>query len=145
MRPARFEAFALEHLAASPLVARTALLRDVGDTRHPYGVAVQWAAGGEHRWQITGESAPGDSYSSPEQIGEGHPAPGVQPPELVGPIGDADAEALLAHILTGPRSPELATVKRWSHLDGAVPDHYGLTIRCHTGAHLYLHALDGAR
>jgi hypothetical protein len=142
MRPARFEAFAVEHLAASPLVARTAPLRDAGDTRHPYGLAVRWGVGGEHRWQILGESAPGDNYANPEQTREGDPTPGVQPPELVGPITDADAETLLAHILTGPRSPELAAITRWSHQDGAAPGYYGLTIRCHTGARLYLRPLD---
>lgn len=90
------------------------------------------AAGPEFRWQITAESAPGDVYSRPETTAEGDPAPGVQAPAPAGPYGLADADTLLAHVLTAARSPEVRTVQR---RDG------GLTVRCHSGASIYLRTL----
>lgn len=132
MRPARFEAFALDLLAGHPAVETAVPLRDAGDTAHPYGLVIRLAAGPQFRWQITAESAPGDSYTRPETPGEGQPAPGVQAPAPAGPYGLADADTLLAHVLTAARSPELRTVQRRNG---------GLTIRCHTGATVYVRAL----
>ncbi|MBM9510062.1 hypothetical protein [Actinacidiphila acididurans] len=132
MRPDRFQAFVLEQLGAHPAVAQAAPLAETGETRYPYGVAVKLTAGGEFRWQITAESAPGDRYSEPEQPVEGDPAPGVQAPAVSGPYGLADADAFMAHVLTAGRSAELRAVQR---RDG------GLTVTCHNRARLYLRAL----
>lgn len=141
MRPDRFETFAVEQLAAHPAVERAAALRDAGDTTHPFGVAVQLVGGGEWRWQITSQSAPGEAYGSPEAPVEGDPAPGVAAPEVTGQWGPADADTLLAAAITGARSPELAAVRRWAPRDDDGKGPYGLTVDCHNGAVLYLRAL----
>lgn len=143
MRPDRFEKFTVKQLAAHPAVGAAAPLRDQpgpNGARYPYGVAVRWAAGGEHRWQITAESAPGDRYDRPEEPGKGDPAPAVDEPDPAGPVSDRDAEQLLAHILAAAGSPEFADVDCWSRRPGALPGRRGLTVRCHTGARLYLRA-----
>jgi hypothetical protein len=137
VRPARFEVFALEQLATHPAVARAAALRDIGDTAHPYGVGVQLAGGGEFRWQITAQSAPGESYARPEAPVEGDPAPVVAAPKPAGGWAPADGEALLAHVVTAAGCREVAEVVRWSLRDGAGAGTFGVTVRCYNGAVLY--------
>lgn len=134
MRPSTFEAFAVEQLASHKAVAAARALRDLGEQRYPYGVAVRLQDGAEYRWQICAESAPGDSYARPETRVDGDPAPAIPAPKPAagGPYGLADADEFLAHVLTAAQSPEFGRIRR---RDG------GLTIRCHSGASLYLRAL----
>jgi hypothetical protein len=134
MRPARFETLAVDLLTAHPAVEAAAPLRDAGDARYPYGIALRLAAGTEFRWQVMAASAAGDSYARPETPVEGDPAPGVQAPEPPGPYSLADADSLLAHVLTAPRDSgsEFVSVQRRTG---------GLTITCHSGAMLYVRAL----
>lgn len=141
MRPDRFEALTVELLAAHPAVEAAAPLRDAGDTRHPYGVAIRLAAGGEFRWQIMGESAPGDDYAQPETRTEGDPVPGVQAPQPSGPYGLADADTLLAHVLTVAARPTETAPARTAELRTVQRRNGGLTIRCYSGATLYVRAL----
>lgn len=132
MRPDRFQAFVLEQLGAHPAVAQAAPLQETGESRYPYGVAVKLTAGGEFRWQITAESAPGDRYSEPEQPVEGDPAPGVEAPKAAGPYGLADADAFMAHVLAAAGCREFRTVQR---RDGS------LAITCQNRARLYLRSI----
>jgi hypothetical protein len=139
VRPDRFQAFALEQLAAHQAVKGARALRDLGESRYPYGVAVRLQDGSEYRWQITAESAPGDSYASPETASEGDPAPGIPAPGPAtaagagkGPYGLADADGFLAHVITAARSRELHRVRRHDN---------GLVIACHSGSKLYLRRL----
>lgn len=136
MRPGTFQDFALTTLTSHATVTGARPLPDVGETRYPYGLAIRVHDGTEYRWQITAESAPGDKYSETEQPGDGEPATLADAPAGPaggGPFGLADADELLAHVLTHAKNRQIRTVRR---RDG------GLTIRCHTGATIYLRALD---
>lgn len=141
MRPATFEDFAIGALAQHKTIAGARPLRDIGEQRYPYGVAIRLQDGSEYRWQITAESAPGDNYATPEQPAEGDPAPGTPAPApnagkgkgtAAGPFGLADADTLLAHILTHAGNRQIRELRRHGS---------GLTIRCHSKATIYLRAL----
>lgn len=144
MRPARFQSFAVDTLrqAAHPLVKEVATLSEAGDSKHPFGVAVQLASGGELRWQVIGESAPGDKYDQPEVPVEGEsPMALIDGGDLPAKADKAAGEAWLAGLLSSAGSRELATIEQWSRRDDAKPGHHGLTVRCHSGAKVYVRAL----
>jgi hypothetical protein len=124
VRPDLFETWAVGLLAAHPAVEAAAALRDAGDTRHPYGMAIRLAAGQQFRWQITATS--GETYE-PAQC-----AVDPKPPVPASPYSLEDADALLAYVLTAAGSPDLGSV---------LAREGGLTIRCADGVTLYLRAL----
>ena len=134
MRPDTFQDFAVDALAAHGTIAGARTLAAIGESKYPYGLAIRLQGGAEYRWQITAESAPGDSYATPEQPVDGDPAPAAPAPAgpASGPFGLADADELLAHVLTHAHSRQILSVRRHPA---------GLTIRCHSKATIYLRAL----
>jgi hypothetical protein len=145
MRPARFETFLREQIAASGAVADVQTRTDAGVERTPargdYGVRVTLKSGGAVEMMITAQSAPGDAYSEPEAIVEGEQ---VAPIALSGPIDGskvrvADLETFIASVIAGSGSREVAEIgQRFSEQEPAGAISHGMVVRFHSGARVYL-------
>lgn len=130
MRPDRFQDFVLQLAQADPRAGKAATLKDAGDAKRSYGLAVMYE-GREVRWQINARSAERDNFDQPEKPVE------VAPVVLDGPWAEG-AEGWLAQLLAGSGSKEIEDIEQWS-LREKPKD--GLTVKCYSGAWLYLRAL----
>ncbi|MDX3232976.1 hypothetical protein [Streptomyces sp. ME19-01-6] len=130
MRPDRFQNFVRDLAKNDPRAGKAATLAEAGDTKRPFGLAVA-LEGREVRWQITIRSAEGDNFDRPEKPVE------VEPVTMDGPWADG-SEGWLARLLVGSGSKEIDTIDQWS-LREEPKD--GLTVKCHSGAWLFVRAL----
>ncbi|MFI1734061.1 hypothetical protein ACH40E_33580 [Streptomyces acidicola] len=135
MRPERFQAFAIDLLKNTPGVTRVQTLADVGDTKHPYGVAVT-AADGESRWQVIGQLAEGAKHDVVTPAVQGAPAP-----FQAAPANGRPADAWMAGAIGAAESPEARRIEVWSIREGNRPDHVGLTVFFHNGERVFVRKL----
>lgn len=141
MRPDRFESFLISLAKTGEGARQVSTLRDAGDTKHPYGIAVT-LGDREVRYQITAQSAPGERYEQPEEPVEGEPAPTMGDPVVpAGPVGPGEAEGWLAAVLAAARSPEVQRVERWSVREGAHGGHAGVTAHFHNGGRAFVRVM----
>ncbi|MEU6340259.1 hypothetical protein ABZ883_04820 [Streptomyces sp. NPDC046977] len=143
MRPTRFETFAIDTVrqAGHPLVSKVLTLKEAGGNQ-PFGLEVAFTTGTALRWQVIGESAPGDKYDQAEVPVEGEaPIAPLVGADLAGRPDRASGEAWLAQLLSAAGSRELASVKEWSKREEAKEGHHGLTLRFHSGAKVYVRAV----
>ncbi|GAB3954113.1 hypothetical protein GCM10028832_09380 [Streptomyces sparsus] len=131
MRPERFEQFALRLAEASPESGSAMTLKQAGDSKHPYGLAVK-LSGTEHRFQFVVQSADGDKYSEPERPVEGSPID-------TAPTGGSAAEQWFAQLIAASASPEIADLAIWSTRPDS--DRAGVTVTCHSGAKVFARVL----
>ncbi|MBL3805425.1 hypothetical protein ACIP44_22905 [Streptomyces diastaticus] len=134
MRPEQFLDFIVPLAQGGPGAVRVQTLADSGDTQHPFGIAVT-RGGGEERWQVIGQLAPGEKHDTPSAAVTGDPATGPLP------AADAPSEEWLAGIILAAASPEISAVTRWSTREDARPGHIGLTVDYHNGARTFIRAL----
>lgn len=132
MRPNRFQAFATEVLKRTPGAVKVQSLKEAGDTKHPYGVAVT-TSDGEARWQIVGQLADGERHEHKEAPVSGEPAAWTD----AGP--GENPEGWLAAAIGRAESPEIARIDRWSVREGH--DREGLTVFFHSGARAFVRKL----
>ncbi|MEU7240288.1 hypothetical protein [Streptomyces sparsogenes] len=130
MRPERFQNFLVGLAKNDPQAGTAVTLKEAGDSKHPYGLAVN-LGGREVRWQITIRSAEGDDFDRPEKPVEGDVVH-VDGPWAEGP------EGWLARLVAGSGSNEIADIEQWSLCE---PPKDGLTVKCHSGAWLFVRAL----
>ncbi|MGW7688876.1 hypothetical protein ACWGMA_08270 [Streptomyces asiaticus] len=133
MRPMRFEEFAVELASKDPAAGKASTLRDAGDSKRPFGLAVA-LEGREARFQFNARSAPGDQYDQPERPDERDPV------SLDGPWAEGP-EGWLARLLAGSGSREIASVEQWSLREDAKKGHHGVTVHFHDGARIFARAL----
>lgn len=130
MRPDRLQTFVLQLARNDPRAGKAATLAEAGDSKRPYGLAVMYE-GREVRWQINARSAERDNFDQPEKPVE------VAPVTLDGPWADGP-EGWLAQLLAGSGSTEIEDIEQWSLRAEAKQ---GLTVKCYSGAWLYMRAL----
>ncbi|MFD8384316.1 hypothetical protein ACFV2X_38340 [Streptomyces sp. NPDC059679] len=130
MRPETFQNFVVDLAKNDPRAGKAATLAEVGDSKRPYGLAVV-LEGREVRWQINARSAERDDFGQPEKPVEGDPI------SFDGPWAEGP-EGWLARLVAGSGSKEIEEIEQWS-LREEPKD--GLTVKCHSGAWLYLRAL----
>ncbi|WJV49891.1 hypothetical protein [Streptomyces flavofungini] len=131
MRPTEFCEIAADLLKNSPDVQGVQTLTEVGDTKHPYGLAIT-VAGREQRWQFIGQLADGAKHDIPTPAVLAQPAPFKTSPVEGAP------DAWLAGVIGAAESPELKSIEVWSIREGAHPDQVGCTLRWHNGEQTYL-------
>lgn len=130
MRPERFQNLLVDLAKNDPQAGTAVTLKEAGDSKHPYGLAVK-LEGREVRWQITIRSAEGDDFDKPETPVKGDVV------HLDGPWAEGP-EGWLARLVAGSGSDEIAGIDQWS-LREQPKD--GLTVKCHSGAWLFVRAL----
>jgi hypothetical protein len=133
VRPTRFQDFALQLAQNDPQSGTAATLKDAGDSKHPYGLAVK-LEGREARFQFIAYSVPGDNYDAPETPVEGDPVP-LDERRADGP------EGWLADLLAGSGSREICGIKQWSLRENPADRRNGLTVEFHDGSKIYARAL----
>ncbi|MFJ9520632.1 hypothetical protein ACIRPK_20565 [Kitasatospora sp. NPDC101801] len=146
MRPPRFEALLVNVAKDLPGVQRVATLAQAEHTAHPNGIAIQFASGAQFWWQITAVSAPGDVYSTEE--GPAVTGPSAEPrpaPDLTAqPLRTAAVEEALAAAVAAA-SDEVASVDTFSNRTPAPAIGYGLAVRFHNGATIFVNGLAHVR
>ncbi|MFI0822244.1 hypothetical protein ACH4TX_42275 [Streptomyces sp. NPDC021098] len=130
MRPKTLQDFLVDLAKNDPRAGKAATLAEAGDSKRPYGLAVM-LEGRETRWQINARSAERDDFDQPEHPVEGGPI------SMDGPWADG-AEGWLAQLIAGSGSKQIEDIEQWSLR--AEPKQ-GLTVKCYSGAWLYLRAL----
>ncbi|WP_405018112.1 hypothetical protein OHV05_15025 [Kitasatospora sp. NBC_00070] len=143
MRPKRFEILLVDVAAGLPGVEQAATLAKVGHTGHPLGVAMRLASGAQLWWQVTAVSTPGDVYGNDEAA----PVTGAAPksremPELIAvPLRTAAVEQALAAGIAAAGCEEIASVEAYSDRQAASAIEYGLAVRFHNGAVIFVNGL----
>ncbi|MFM9629590.1 hypothetical protein ACKI10_18430 [Streptomyces galilaeus] len=132
MRPQRLQDFVLDTLKNTAGAVQVRTLAEVGDSKHPFGIAVT-TADGEARWQIIGQLADGERHDHQERPVEG--APAVWTDAVAGDT----AEGWLAAAIGRAESPEIARIERWSIREGKRDQ--GMTLHFHSGAKAYVRKL----
>lgn len=130
MRPQRFQDFVVRLATEDPGAGQAKTLKDAGDAKRPYGLSVVYE-GREVRWQINARSAERDDFDQPEKPVEGGPI------SLDGPWAEGP-EGWLARLVVGSGSREIEDIEQWSLREDPKD---GLTVKCYSGAWLYLRAL----
>ena len=130
VRPDRFQNFVVDLARNDPRAGKAATLAEAGDSKRLYGLAVV-LEGRETRWQINIRSAEGDNFDQPERPVEGDPV------SLDGPWAEG-AEGWLAQLLASSGSKEIEDIDQWSLRE---EPKNGLTVKCYSGAWLFLRAL----
>ncbi|CAM5502937.1 MULTISPECIES: hypothetical protein [Streptomyces] len=133
MRPARFQDFALQLAQTDPNAGAAATLKDAGDKKHPYGLAVK-LGGRDARFQFIAYSVPGDNFDVPETVVEGDLVP-LDERRAEGP------EGWLMGLLADSGSREIATIEQWSLREDPADRRNGLTVEFHDGSKIYARAL----
>ena len=132
MRPQRFADYVVDLAKNTPGVTRVQTLAEVGDTKHPCGLAITTAFG-ETRWQFTGqlpEGAKHDGFTD-------EPVTGTPAPAGEDPAAATEPEAWFAAVLARGESPEIASIERWS----TRPEpggQKGVTATFHNGARIFV-------
>ncbi|HEY9410877.1 MAG TPA: hypothetical protein VIP77_14950 [Jiangellaceae bacterium] len=135
MRPQRFSDFVIDLAKNSPTVSRVQTLAEVGDTQHPFGLAVTTAMG-ETRWQFTGQLPDGAKHEGfADEPVAGAPANAAEDPAAA-----KTPEAWFAALIGHGDSPEIETIERWSTRDQP-PSANGVTVRFHNGARVFVRQL----
>ncbi|MGW1974830.1 hypothetical protein [Streptomyces sp. NPDC001889] len=136
MRPQRFQGFVIDLARNNPTAIQVQTLADAGDDKTPCGVAVTTAAG-VSRWGIVGQLPDGAKHEGfDDSPVNGDPiAPGDAPQATDAP------EAWLAALLAHSESPEIAGIERWSTREEVRPNYYGLTVRFHNSARVFVRLL----
>jgi hypothetical protein len=136
MRPTRFQDFAVE-LAEISDGASAVTLAEAGDTKYPFGLAVK-VNGGEMRFQIIAQGAPGEKYDEPEEPVEGDPIT----PDAVADLGGTSAERWLAGLLAGSGCREIERIEAWSpRREAGKSGQDGLTVFFRNQARIYARVL----
>ncbi|GAA4680118.1 hypothetical protein GCM10023347_38550 [Streptomyces chumphonensis] len=109
MRPQRFEALVLDLAKNDPRVGTVTTLKEAGDDRYPYGLAVR-VDGREMRFQFIAQSRDGDKFTEPERVTEAE-----QPFDVDRvPAGGLPEERFIAELVARSGSRELVDVVIWS-------------------------------
>ncbi|MEU2879181.1 hypothetical protein [Streptomyces sp. NPDC007070] len=129
MRPDRFQDFLIDVAKNTPGVTRVQTLEEVGDTKHPFGIAVT-LGGREVRWQITGQLADGEKHDTPTAEVDGQPAAWTDTSVQDG------GEEWLAAVIGRTESTKIAKIDRWSAREGTAQ--VGVTVFFHNGARAFV-------
>lgn len=136
MRPARFADFVIDVVKNQPTASRVQTLAEVGDVKHPFGVAITTAVG-ETRWQFIGQLPDGakhETFTDTPVVGDPAPVGTAPQPNDV-------PEAWLAAAVTHAENPEIANIERWSVREGERAGNYGVTVRFHDGSKVFARQL----
>lgn len=135
MRPQRFADYMVDLAKNTPGVTRVQTLAEVGDTRHPFGVAITTTFG-ETRWQFTGQLPDGAKHEGfADEPVTGAPAPAVGDPATA-TVPEEWFAAALAH----GDSAEISTIERWSTRPEP-GSQKGVTATFHNGARIFARQL----
>ncbi|GGZ18587.1 hypothetical protein GCM10010387_08920 [Streptomyces inusitatus] len=136
MRPQRFQSFVIDLATNHPTATKVQTLAESGETKTPGGVAITTSTG-VSRWGIVGQLPDGAKHDGFEDAPvSGDPVtPGDAPQAADAP------EAWLAALLAHSQSPEIASIERWSTSEDARPDYFGLTVRFHNTARVFVRLL----
>lgn len=143
VRPARFAQHLLHLVRADPQPTGAWTLDECGYTQVRYGIVLGLPTRALVYWQSAANPPPGDHYDQPEQ-----PAYGPPPPALTMPVLPDRAltqmgqvERYVGALLTASRDEgELRAVELYADRDPAPSVPYGMTLRWHNGASIYLYA-----
>ncbi len=146
MRPTRFETLLVDVAKGLPGVQRVATLAQAEHTAHPIGIAMELASGAQLWWQITAVSTPGDVYSAEEgpAVTGAAPEPRAVPDLTVQPLRTAAVEEALAAGVAAA-SDEIASVDTFSSRSPVPAIGYGLAVRFHSGATVFVNGLAHVR
>ena len=136
MRPARFAALVTDLAKNTPTTQRVQTLAEVGDTKHPLGLAIT-TSNGETRWQFVGqlpEGAKHDGFTDAPVTGQ--PAPTTPAPQA-----SDSPEAWFAALIAHAECPEIAVIERWSTRPDSRPGHVGVTAKFHDGSKVFARQL----
>lgn len=136
MRPARFAGFVIDVVKNQPTASRVQTLAEVGDVKHPFGVAITTTTG-ETRWQFIGQLPDGAKHDSFDDT----PVTGNPVPAATAPQQTDIPEAWLAAALAHAENPEIAAIESWSTREGERPGNYGITVRFHNSARIFARQL----
>ncbi|MFC0602023.1 hypothetical protein [Streptomyces palmae] len=143
MRPARFEQFLKSLLEQAGVAKEVQTAREVGDDRHPYGLAVTYSTGARVLLQIVATSAEGDKFDQTEQIIEGDaPAPVEAPEPFDG--GQVRLELVDQHIaalVLNSGNREVASAEAFSTREAPGAVHYGVKIIYHDTSRVYVYVV----
>ncbi|MCX2970581.1 MULTISPECIES: hypothetical protein [Streptomyces] len=132
MRPQRFESLALDLAKNDPKVGAATTLKDAGESRYPYGLAVT-ADGRDMRFQFIAQSRDGDKFDEPERVTE------AQQPfntDAV-PTGGLPEERFLADLVARSGSRELVDIVIWSPRKTNREGNHGVTFFFADTARIY--------
>lgn len=136
MRPPRFVDFVVDVVKNQPTARRVQTLADDGDSKHPCGVVITTVAGAT-RWQVVGQLPNVAKHAGFDD------SPFIGTPAAAGAAprpGDLP-EAWLAAALAHAENPEIAGIERWSTRSGERDLRYGVTVRFHNGARIFVRQL----
>ncbi|MGW6461268.1 hypothetical protein ACWF94_35965 [Streptomyces sp. NPDC055078] len=136
MRPRRFQEFVIDLAKNDPTAIQVQTLEETGETKTPCGVAIT-TGDGESRWGIVGQLPDGAKHEGFDDapvhgdpvVPDGTPQPTDLP------------EAWLAALLARSESSEIAGIERWSTRAEARPGYYGVTVRFHNTARVFMRLL----
>lgn len=136
MRPDRFAALVTDLAKNTPTCTRVQTLAEVGDTKHPFGLAIT-APAGETRWQFMGQLPDGAKHEGfADEPVTGQPAPSGPAPQA-----SDEPEAWFAALIAHAECPEIADIERWSTRPDARRDQIGVTAKFHDGSKVFARKL----
>ncbi|MEU5402738.1 hypothetical protein ABZ348_25955 [Streptomyces sp. NPDC005963] len=134
MRPARFQEFVIALARDDPTAISAASLAEMDDSV-PCGFAITVAD--VTRWGVVGQLPDGAKHADFEDAPvHGDPVKPQAPPRATDP-----PEQWLAALLARSGSMEIAEVERWSTREEARPGYFGLTVRFHNTARVFVRLL----
>ena len=142
VRPARFVQHLMNLVHQDPQPTGAWTFEECGYTATPYGLVLGLPTRALVYWQTCATAWPGESYDSPEQPARGQPPPAMTMPTLptvqMTPL--VNVERYMGALLTGCANEETAAVELYADRPrpGAIP--YGLNVRFHNGARIFLYA-----
>lgn len=136
MRPGRFQELVVGLATENPTVIAAQTLTERGETSPPCGIAIT-TANEKMRWGVVGQLPDGAKHEGFDDVPvHGDPVAPQDPPRV-----DDAPEAWLAALLTHSASAEIAEVERWSTREEVRPGYYGLTVRFHNTARVFVRLL----
>lgn len=135
MRPQRFTEYVADLAKNTPGTVRVQTLAEVGDTKHPRGLAITTSSG-ETRWQFAGQLPDGAKHATFEDA----PVTGTPAASMGDPAAADSPEAWFAAVLAGAECPEIQRVERWSTREEP-GSQKGVTATFHNGARVFARQL----
>ncbi|MFD9720590.1 hypothetical protein [Streptomyces sp. NPDC059076] len=134
MRPARFQEFVIALAGDDPTAGSAKTLAEMDDSV-PCGFAITVAD--VTRWGVVGQLPDGAKHTDFEDTPvHGDPIKPQDPPRATDP-----PEQWLAALLAQSGSAEIAAVERWSTREEARTGYFGVTVRFHNTARVFVRLL----
>ncbi|WP_329020782.1 hypothetical protein [Streptomyces sp. NBC_00690] len=135
MRPGRFQEFVIGLAEADHTAITAKTLAETGESSVPCGFAITVAD--ISRWGVVGQLPDGAKHTDFEDTPvHGDPIKPQDPPQATDP-----PEQWLAALLAQSGSAEIAEVERWSTREEARPGYFGVTVRFHNAARVFVRLL----